>query len=98
PGAPLREPNRKAASDNDTASYAPVEIPSATARSDRSRVMGHAASALRRTTLAYRRVRTKTASGPASRPKSCQDVLIFRQESHRYSDGRDSPIYLRNSP
>src|SRR5438067_6989485 len=95
---PKRQPGRTAASDNDKANYAPVEIPFAAARSDRSRLMGHAASALRRTTRAYKRALAETACGPGSRPNCCEDARIFRQESHRYNDGRDSPLYLRNSP
>src|SRR5437762_884732 len=98
PAEPKRQPDRKAASRNGKANYAPVGIPFVAARSDQSRVVGHAANTLRKTTPAYRRARAETGSGSVSRSSSCQDARTFRQESHRYSDSRGAPIYLRNPP
>src|SRR5439155_11182517 len=96
--APLRRSGREAASNNDTANYARVGIPFAAARQDRWRLMGRAASALHKMTPAYRRGRAEIASWQESLSDPCEGTLFFRQESHRYNGGRDSSIYIGNSP
>ena len=80
------------------ANYALVGIPFEAARLDRWRLKVHAANALHRMTLAYRHERGETASGPDSQPNLCQDVRIFRQQSHHCSDGRGSRACFCNSP